>query len=79
MENISVKLPESLIAMLNAAAKKRSESRSAVIRSAIESFIAGENKVRAGSCLDFSDDLAGCVEGPPDLSCDRNYMRGYGE
>jgi hypothetical protein len=79
MENITVKLPDSLIAMLNAAAKKRGESRSAIIRSAIENFVVGESKTQTGSCLDFSADLAGCVEGPPDLSHNRKHMRRYGE
>jgi len=79
MENISVKLPESLIAVLNAAARKRGENRSSLIRTAIETYIAGENKAQKGSCLDLSQDLAGSVKGPPDLSSNRKYLRGYGE
>ncbi|MBW1731046.1 MAG: ribbon-helix-helix protein, CopG family [Deltaproteobacteria bacterium] len=79
MENISIKVPESLITILNAVAKETGKSRSAIIRLAIEKFLREENKSRNSSCLDLSKDLAGCVEGAWDLSFNPKHMKGYGK
>jgi len=79
MKTLSLKLPESLLAKLTSTARERGESRSALVREAIETFIAGDNHVPKGSCLDLSKDLVGCVKGPADLSFDKKRMRGYGQ
>lgn len=79
MKTLSLKLPDSLLAKLNATAKERGESRSALIREAIETFITGTRYVQKGSCLDLARDLAGCVKGPKDLSLNKKHMRGYGQ
>ena len=79
MKTLSLKLPESLFEKLTSAAEERGESRSALVREAIETFIAGGRHAPKGSCLDLAKDLAGCVNGPVDLSFNREHMRGYGQ
>ena len=79
MKTLSLKLPESLLEKLDSTAKKRGESRSALLREAIEAVVEGENHIRDGSCLDLAKDLAGCVNGPEDLSFNKSRMDGYGK
>ena len=59
--------------------KERGESRAALLREAIETFIAGDNHTPKGSCLDLAKDLLGCMKGPIDLSFQKKHMRGYGK
>jgi len=79
MKTLSLKLPELLFEQLASIAKKRGESKSALVREAIK-LITGENHhLRNGSCLDIAKDLAGSVAGPKDLSSNKKHLRGYGE
>ncbi len=78
MKSLSLKLPDALDAKLAAVARKRHASKSAVVREALEAYIAHGGKVIPGSALDLAKDLAGCLEGPGDLSYNKRYMRGFG-
>ena len=79
MKTLSLKLPESLLEKLDSTARKRGESRSALLREAIETIIEEENPMTNGSCLDIAVDLAGCVTGPKDLSFKKSRLDGYGK
>ncbi|MBW1855254.1 MAG: ribbon-helix-helix protein, CopG family [Deltaproteobacteria bacterium] len=79
MKTLSLKLSESLLEKLDSTARRRGESRSALLREAIETVIEGENQISDGSCLDLAKDLAGCVNGPEDLSFNKRLMDGYGQ
>ena len=79
MKTLSLKLSESLLAKLTSVARERGESRSALLREAIEKYITGDNHVSKGSCLDLAKNLVGCVKGPVDLSFNKKHMRGYGQ
>jgi predicted transcriptional regulator len=78
MKTLSLKLPESLDARLTAAARRRGQSRSAVVREALEAMLGSDKAGRSESCLDLAADLAGCVAGPGDLSVNPEHLRGYG-
>ncbi len=78
MKSLSLKLPDALDAKLAAVARKRRASKSAVVREALEAYIAHGGKVIPGSALDLAKDLAGCLEGSGDLSYNKRYMRGFG-
>ena len=78
MRAITVKLPRPLGARLSRAVIRRRSTRSAVVREAIEAYLAAETATGEGSCYDLASDLAGCVSGPADLSSNRRRMRGYG-
>ena len=76
MKMLSLKLPPGLSVKLERAAKQRGESKSEVVRAALEQFLKAE---RPMSALELVGDLVGCGEGPGDLSTNPNYMEGFGE
>ena len=77
MKALSLKLSDALDARLSAAARKRRTSKSALVRDALEAFLG--TKVRPGSALELMRDLAGCAEGPGDLSYNKAHLRDYGK
>jgi metal-responsive CopG/Arc/MetJ family transcriptional regulator len=80
MKTISLKLTEDLLHKLERTARERGQSKSAVVRAALEQFLNGERaKGRPLSALELAGDLVGCVEGPGDLSTNPKYMEGFGE
>ena len=79
MKTLSIKIQESLLEKLDSTVRKRGESRSVIIREAIESIIDGENQIGKGSCLDLAKDLAGTIKGKEDLSFNKKLMEGYGQ
>lgn len=79
MKTIAIKLPDSLLAAIEHAARKKGENRSVLIRGALEEFLSGKSKGRTGSCLDLARDLAGSVQGPRDLSTNQERLDGYGQ
>lgn len=78
MVPVSLKMPKRLAAQVRAAARERGLSKSALIREAIESYLAGYAPP-VPSALDMAADLVGSWEGPPDLSTNPKYMEGFGE
>ena len=66
----SVRLDPETERLLARLARKRSQSKSDVIREAIESLARGDDAVPSdGTLLESISDLIGCVDGgPPDLS-----------
>ena len=79
MKTISVKVPEDLDIKLNAVAEKRRESKSAIIRAALDHLVKSSETSTPNSCLDLAKDLIGCVDGPIDLSHNRKHLKGYGQ
>ena len=80
MKTISLKLPEDLNAKLNRAAKQRDQTKSEVVREALEQFLNGQRKSKNFvSALELAGDLVGCCEGPGDLSTNPKYMEGFGK
>ena len=78
MKTISLKIPESLDAELQAAAHRHRRAKSQIVRDALQQHLApGQNKGRA-SALDLLQDLVGCVEGPADLSVNEKHLEDYG-
>jgi Arc/MetJ-type ribon-helix-helix transcriptional regulator len=78
MKTISVKVPEELDLKLTAVAAKRRESKSALIRAALDLVVESDDKANSNSCLDLAKDLIGAAEGPPDLSHNKKYLKDYG-
>jgi Ribbon-helix-helix protein, copG family len=79
MKTLSLKLPPSLSAKLDRAAKKRGQTKSAVVRAALEQFLNGHEVVPPGSALEAVQPWVGCAEGPRDLATNPKYMEGFGE
>jgi predicted transcriptional regulator len=78
MKTLSLKLPEALDDELeNLAARKRT-SKSAVIREALSGYLGRNGSTQGASFAALAGDLAGCVEGPDDLSVNPDHLAGYG-
>ena len=78
MKTISLKLADTFDAELTAAARQRGMSKSALIRDALEKFLAINGHEETGSALSLAKDLAGCLDGPEDLSVNPDYLRNFG-
>ena len=78
MKTLTVKVPEELEAKLERLAARRGESKSALIRTAIEELTTSEEAVQPRSCLDLARDLLGQADGPSDLSYNKKHLKGYG-
>ncbi len=82
MKTISLKLPVGLHAKLDRAAKQRKQSKSNLVRAALEQFLNGREASkpeRKISALELAGDLVGCVAGPGDLSTNPKYLEGFGK
>ena len=82
MPTISLKVPESLDRDLSALAARRGVSKSSLMRDAISELMAREQFTQpstAGSFAALAGDLAGCVDGPEDLSTHEDHLDGYGQ
>ena len=79
MKTVSLKLPVQLDARLAGIARRRGGAgKSALIREALERFVAADAEVRAGSLLEALADLGGSVRGPADLATNPKHMEGFG-
>ena len=79
MKTLTVKVPEELDLKLAAVAKKMGESKSNLIRTAIEHVVISSSGITANSCLDLAKDLVGSLDGPTDLSHNKKHLAGYGQ
>jgi predicted nucleic acid-binding protein len=61
MKTISLKLAESLLRKLERAARDRGQTKSEVVRAALEQFLNGERAVPPGSALEAALPWVGCV------------------
>ena len=78
MKTISLKLPERLDAKLNRVAKLRGETRSSLVRAALQEYLNGDEADSRGSFLEAARKWIGCAEGPGDLSTNPTYMDDFG-
>ena len=78
MKTLSVKLPPALDHQLEALAARRSIGKSALVREALSHYLASSTRPSAGSFRSLAADIAGCVEGPSDLSVSAKHLEGYG-
>lgn len=80
MRTISLKLPEELGRRLDSAAAQRGQSKSEVVRNALEQFLLKKPiQPSPGSLLERAGDLVGCLNGPGDLSTNKKYLRNFGK
>lgn len=79
MKTIAIKLPDELLAEIRYVAEKRGETRSAVMREALEGYFSRKENHDMCSCLDLARDLAGSLHGPSDLSTNPAHMDRYGK
>jgi hypothetical protein len=75
MRTVTIKVTEEQYARLEAEAQARGVTLSSVIRESLDS---GASFKRKPSLLDLMEGIAGAVDGPVDLSVNKQYMDGYG-
>lgn len=78
MRTLTLRLPDELASKLTARARFEKTTQAAVLRGALADYLVEMPAPREGSFLDLAGDLAGCLEGPGDLSYSRKYFDGYG-
>lgn len=81
LRTLSMKVPEALDRSLSELAARRGISKSALIRDAVSELIARDQSTShppAGSFLAMAEDLAGCIDGPEDLSTNEDHLEDYG-
>ena len=78
MKTISLKLPEPLLANLDARACAAGTSRSELIRAALSEHLGRRSRFPKGSVADLGRDLWGSLTGgPKDLSTNPKHLRGF--
>ena len=75
MQTISLKLPQTLIAELNAEASRRQVSKSRVVREALQRQLKSSSRNRVHFCADLAADLIGSQPGPPNASTDKDALK----
>jgi hypothetical protein len=79
MKTVTVKISEELDQKLTAIAEKSGESKSDLIRTALDYILSSRDTITPNSCLDLAMDLCGSIEGPTDLSYNKKHLEGYGQ
>ncbi|MGH7485054.1 MAG: ribbon-helix-helix protein, CopG family, partial [bacterium] len=79
MKSISLKLPDEVDLELTSLAERKGVTKSALIREALEGYLTHDPGRKRLSFLERAGDLIGCVEGPGDLSYNKEYMKDYGQ
>jgi predicted DNA-binding protein len=80
MRTISLRLPDEILARLEAEAKARGVTKSSLVRESLEKALRKESSAGAVSCYDLARDLAGAIKGlPEDLVGKPKYMAGFGQ
>jgi hypothetical protein len=79
MKTLSLKLPPSLDAKLTSAARQRRTTKTAIVRAALEQYLARNAEPPLGSVAALAKDLIGIASGgPTDLSYNKKHMKGFG-
>ena len=80
MTTISLKLPEALVARLEAEARNRQKSKSAIIREYLEQGLSGAQRGRRPSFYEQAQDLCGIGHsGVSDLATNPKHLEGFGK
>ena len=78
MTTISLKLPEPMAERLDAEARARRKSKSALVRELIESGLSGAAGKGHVSFHALAKDRAGRFRGPRDLATNPKHLEGFG-
>lgn len=79
MTTLTLKIPEAMAAELDAEARQRHRSKSAVAREALKSYLKQTTRRSSKSCYDLAEPFVGCVkDAPADLSYNREHLKGFG-
>jgi hypothetical protein len=71
---ISLKLTDPLLREVEAEARRRGLSKSALIRDSLEATLRRQRAKKTVTCLELMGDMVGSFHGPRDLSTNRRYL-----
>jgi len=75
---VAVKLPAGVDERVVREARAQGVTRSEIVRRAITRYLTSRARRESTSFLAHASHLAGCVEGPVDLSTSEAHLDGYG-
>jgi hypothetical protein len=75
MKTLSLKLPDMMASALEDRARSRGVTKSEILREALAGYLTQNPPFRSGSFLALAGDLVGCLEGPGDLSHNKDYLK----
>jgi hypothetical protein len=78
MKTLSLKLPDDIARVLEDRARSLRTTKSEILREALTGYFAQSPPPGKGSFLVQAGDLVGCLEGPGDLSYNKEHLAGYG-
>jgi len=78
MKSFSLRLPAALDRELVALAQRRGVSKSALVREALSRYLSSLPQPPKAPFLERARKLAGCFEGPSNLSSSAGHLQDYG-
>jgi hypothetical protein len=78
MKTLSLKLPDELARVLEDRARSQGTTKSEILREALARYFSRNRPPGNGSFLALAGNLVGCLEGPGDLSYNKEHLKGYG-
>ncbi|MBC8346029.1 MAG: hypothetical protein ISR89_07105 [Candidatus Marinimicrobia bacterium] len=79
MKTLTLKVSDNILKKLKTVAEEKGFTRSEIVRNSLLEYLSHDDFNQVGSFLDLAGDLAGCVEGPSDLSTNKRYLEEYGQ
>lgn len=79
MNTLTLKVPEVIKEKLKTYARRKGLSRSEIVRNALIEYFDKDEFDKVGTFLDLAKDLAGSLNGPSDLSFNKDHLSGYGQ
>jgi hypothetical protein len=79
MKTLSLELPDKVATRLGALAKRQNKTSADLAKALIEDFLGKHNgHHQKTTCGQLAGNLIGSLEGPGDLSYNKNHMEGFG-
>lgn len=79
METLTLKITGIIKEKLRTYSKRKGLSKSEIVRNALNEYFEKDDFEKQGTFFNLASDLAGSVDGPPDLSTNKEHLSGYGQ
>lgn len=79
MVTLTLKIPDAMKEKLKTYSRRKGLSRSEIVRNALHDYFDKDDLGKQGTFYDLAKDLCGSVDGPSDLSTNKEYFSGYGQ
>ena len=79
MDTLTLKIPGVIKEKLKTYSRRKGLSRSEIVRNALIEYFDKDELEKQGTFYDLAKDLAGSLNGSPDLSTNKEYLSGYGQ